>query len=396
MVNSQEITRPEYSPPSSVEQENSSRLQMIFEINRRDLSQMRVSKMLEQVIRMTQRTLNAAAASILLFRDSSQELYFEAATGTVGKALRQVKLNTQYGIAGQVARTGKPLIVNDVSRSTNFHKMIDDTTGFTTRSLLCAPLSVNNKILGVVEVLNKKDGTIFGEQDLETVISVANMTAMAIDNTRTHQTMLEAYKNTIKAMAAMVDARELYAKGHSLRVMEYIVKAGVVLCLNAEELEQLEYAGMMHDIGKMAVDSSILSKPGPLTSAEWKIMQNHPLAGADFCYEIPFLDKVGEIVLCHHEKYDGAGYPNGFSGEDIPLGARLLAVAEAFDTMTTDRSYRPAMPIDEAVRELNSYAGSQFCPVAVKALISALRLNTLKAAPRDLAQMKGLPDLGKL
>jgi HD-GYP domain-containing protein (c-di-GMP phosphodiesterase class II) len=392
VIHSQETPRSGPTPASQVQQENARSLEMIFDINRVDPSQIRVPQMLEQIIKMTQRTLNAAAASILLFRDNDQELYFEAATGPVSKALRQVKLNTQYGIAGQVARTGKPLIVNDVTRSANFHKMIDDTTGFTTRSLLCAPLCVNNKILGVMEVLNKQDGTIFAEQDLEAVVSVAGMTAMAIENARTHQTILEAYKNTIRALATAVDAKDLHTRGHSLRVMEYIVKAGAVLCLSEEELTMLEYAGMLHDIGKIAVDSSILSKPGPLTPEEWKIIRNHPLIGADLCMEIPFLEKVSEIVLCHHERYNGEGYPNGFKGEDIPLGARLLAVAEAFDTMTTDRSYRAAMPIDAAVKELNSYAGSQFCPVAVKALISGLRLNTFRIIPRDIGLQKDFPD----
>jgi len=378
MVNSRETIRSGAAPSSSMEEENNAKLETIYDISQRECTLTRIPQMLEQVIKMTQRTLNASAASILLFRDNDQELYFEAASGPVGKALNQVKLDTKYGIAGQVARTGKPLIVNDVSRSTNFHKMIDDTTGFTTKSLLCAPLSINHRTLGVMEVLNKRDGTAFGEQDLETVVSVATMTAMAIDNTRTHQTIIEAYKNTIKALAAAIDAKDQHTRGHSERVMQYIVKAGAVLCLSPEELELLEYAGMMHDVGKIAVDSSILTKPGPLTPAEWEMIRAHPSIGADLCMGIPFLEKVGELVLCHHEKYDGQGYPNGCKGEEIPLGARLLAVAEAFDTMTTDRSYRSAMSIEAAVKELNCYSGSQFCPVAVKALISALRLNSFR------------------
>lgn len=378
MVNS--LEKPRYGTTSAgpIEADANAKPETIFEIDRSTGAITRLPQMLEQVIRMTQQTLKASAASILLFRNNDQELYFEVASGPVGKALRQVKLNTQYGIAGQVARTGKPLIVNDVSRSMNFHKMIDDTTGFNTKSLVCAPLSVNRQILGVIEVLNKRDGSVFGEQDLEAVVSVATAVAMAIENTRMHQTMLDAYKNTVKAMGAAVDAKDRYAKGHSQRVMEYAVKAGAVLCLGAEELSILEYAGMLHDVGKIAVDASILNKQGPLTPAEWEIMYEHPVVGADLLKEIPFLENASELVLSHHEKYDGKGYPNGYKGEDIPLGARLIAVAEAFDTMTTDRSYRSAMSIDEAVRELNNCSGSQFCPIAVKALMSGLRLIPFK------------------
>ena len=360
------------------EKENKARLELVYEVSKKVGSVPRMTQMLEQVIKMTQQTLNASAASILLFKDSDQELYFEVASGPVGKSLRQVKLNTQYGIAGQVARTGRPLIVNDVTRSANFHKMIDDTTGFATKSLICAPLIVHRKILGVIEVLNKRDGSEFGEQDLEAVVSVATTAAMAIENTRLHQTVLEAYKNTITALAAAIDAKDPYTCGHSQRVQEYTLLAGAFLSFSNEEMETLEYAGILHDVGKIAVDSRILNKPGPLTASEWEIMREHPIVGADLLTEIPFLEKSSGLVLCHHERFDGKGYPNGNKGEDIPLGARLIAVADAFDTMTTDRAYRPAMSVDAAVRELHNGAGSQFCPVAVKAFISGLRLNTDK------------------
>ena len=378
MVDSIEKVRYGKTPSGRVEKDNITHLELLYEVNRKAANITRLPDMLEQVISMTQHVLDAEAASVLLFHDNDQELYFEVASGPVGKALRQVKLNTQYGIAGQVARTGKPLIVNNVTRSTNFHKLIDDTTGFSTKSLVCAPLCVSHEILGVIEVLNKRDGSFFDEQDMEVVVSVAATSAMAIENTRLHQTVLEAYKNTITALAAVIDAKDSYTRGHSQRVMEYSLKAGASLSLSPDEMETLEYAGILHDVGKIAIDSSILQKPGPLTPAEWELMYTHPAIGADLLKEIPFLEKASELVLNHHEKYDGKGYPGGLKGEEIPTGARLIAVADAFDTMTTDRAYRSALSIDTAVKELNSCSGTQFCPVAVKALLAGLRLNELK------------------
>jgi len=378
MVSSQEKSQPTAVLSGRVERENKARLELIYEVSKKVGSLPRMTEMLEQVITMTQQTLNASAASILLFRNNDQELYFEVASGPVGKALRQVKLSTQYGIAGQVARTGKPLVVNDVSRSENFHKMIDDATGFSTKSLVCAPLAVHRKILGVVEVLNKKDGSEFEEQDLEAVISVANTAAMAIENTRLHQTVLDAYKNTIKALAAAIDAKDPYTRGHSQRVMEYTLLAGTYLSFSSEEMETLEYAGILHDIGKISIDSTILNKSGSLNEEEWEIIREHPVIGANLLRGIPFLEKASELVLCHHERFNGEGYPNGLKGEVIPLGARLIAVADAFDTMTTDRAYRAAMTVDHAVEELHNCSGGQFCPIAVKAFTSGLRLNTGK------------------
>lgn len=378
MVSSPEESQPTAVLSGRVERENKARLELVYEVSKKVGSLPRMTEMLEQVIKMTQQTLNASAASILLFRDNDQELYFEVASGPVGRALRQVKLSTQYGIAGQVARTGKPLIVNDVSRSENFHKMIDDTTGFSTKSLVCAPLAVHRKILGVIEVLNKRDGSEFEEQDLDAVISVANTAAMAIENTRLHQTVLDAYKNTIKALAAAIDAKDPYTRGHSQRVMEYTLLAGAYLSFSPEEMETLEYAGILHDIGKISVDSTILNKPGSLNEEEWEIIREHPVIGANLMKGIPFLEKASELVLCHHERFNGEGYPDGLRGEEIPMGARLIAVADAFDTMTTDRAYRAAMTVEDAVKELRTCSGGQFCPLAVKAITSGLRLNTIK------------------
>ncbi|OGO19829.1 MAG: hypothetical protein A2Z15_00295 [Chloroflexi bacterium RBG_16_50_11] len=358
-------------PYGRIAQSNVTQLEKLYETSKKT----RLLDMLEQIIGMTQHMLNAEAASILLFRDNDQELYFEITSGPVGKALRQVKLNTQYGIAGQVARTGKPLIVNDVTRSANFHKIIDDTTGFSTKSLVCAPLSVRRKILGVLEVLNKRDGSVFGEDDMAAVVSVANTAAMAIENTKLHQTVLDAYKNTVTTLAAAIDAKDHYMRGHSIRVMEYSLKAGASIYLAYDEMEALEYAGILHDIGKIAIDSSILNKPGSLSPGEWEIVRAHPVIGAELLKGIPFLEKASELVLYHHERYDGTGYPDGLRGEEIPMGARLISVADAFDCMTIESSYRAALSTALAVKELNDCSGTQFCPKAVQALISGLRLN---------------------
>ncbi len=359
-----------------VEQENIARLEPVYGVNKKIRSSPRMTQMLEQVIKTTQKTLNITAASILLYGDNEEELFFEVASGPVGKVLRQVKLSTKYGIAGQVARTGKPLIVNDVARSEKFHKMIDDTTGFQTKSLVCAPLMVQQKILGVIEALNKLDGSEFGEQDLEAVVSVATTTAMAIENTRQYQVILDAFKNTISTLAATIDAKDPYACGHSQRVMEYTSMAAAYFSLSPEEADTLRHAAILHDIGKIEIDSCILGKPAPLTEAEWEIVHQHPALGANLLREIAFLEKASKLVLCHHERYDGKGYPEGLKGEEIPLGSKLIAIADAFDTMTTGRSYCPAVTIDQAVEELQDCSGSQFCPVAVKAFISGLRLHT--------------------
>jgi hypothetical protein len=143
------------------------------------------------------------------------------------------------------------------------------------------------------------------------------------------------------------------------------------MSLPPRDLQAIEFGALLHDIGKMGVNSRILCKPGPLSDEEWKIMRGHSVRGADVMEEIPFLKDAKNIVLYHHERYDGKGYPDSLKGEEIPIGARLVAIADAFDTMTTDHSYREALSVTEALNTLIDGIGTQFCPVAVEAFVAA-------------------------
>jgi HD-GYP domain-containing protein (c-di-GMP phosphodiesterase class II) len=352
-------------------------LDLLREVGKKVGSAPTLKNLIKQMTQMTQCTLGAVASSILLLDEAKQNLLFEVAEGESEEVLKQVKLSTQIGIAGWVARHRKPLIVNDVTRDAHFVGHVDKITGFDTKSVICAPLIVHRELIGVIEVLNKLDGSGFTEQDLDTLTAVASTAAMAIENTKLHQSVVDAYKSTIKALAAAIDAKDHYTCGHSQRVMEYALLGGDSLALPAEELEVLEYAGTLHDIGKIGVTDNILCKPGLLTDEEWVIIRQHPDIGYNILRNIPFLEKTKMLILHHHERYDGTGYPGGLKGEDIPIGARILAVADAFDTMTTDRSYRPALGIDSAFKELYACSGLQFCPVAVEVFVSGYN-NSLK------------------
>jgi putative nucleotidyltransferase with HDIG domain len=352
-----------------IELENNTKSDLIYKLSKKIGSVSSLSLLLEHIIEMTQKALKASAASILLFKDNEQELFFEAASGPVWKELKSVRVDTQYSIAGQVIRTGKPLIVNDVKRNRNFHGNIDDTTGFVTKSLLCVPLITPQKTIGVLEVLNRLDGKDFDESDIHILVPVALTAAMAIENTRLQQTILDAYKNTMITLVGVIDTKDPYTRGHSQRVMEYTLMASSALMLPPDKMEILEYAGILHDVGKVVIDSQILNKPEKLNASEWDIMREHPTVGANLLKNIPFLEKVSEIVLHHHEKFDGSGYPAGLKGEDIPLEARLITVADAFDTMTTDRPYRAALGYDYAIEELKKGIGTHFCPIAVNAFL---------------------------
>jgi diguanylate cyclase (GGDEF)-like protein/putative nucleotidyltransferase with HDIG domain len=176
----------------------------------------------------------------------------------------------------------------------------------------------------------------------------------------------------MESLSAMVDARDAYTAGHSRRVQALALTIGGRLGLSSAELEVLGWAGLFHDIGKVAIPDAILLKPAGLTDEQWAVMTSHSTEGASIISRLGFLSDAVPAIRHHHERYDGSGYPDGLVGEEIPLGARIILVADAFDSMLTPRVYRPERPIEVAIDELRRNAGTQFCPRCVAALEAAL------------------------
>ena len=181
----------------------------------------------------------------------------------------------------------------------------------------------------------------------------------------------------IESLSATVNARDAYTAGHSRRVRRISLAIGEELALPPEDLVPLGHAALFHDIGKLTVPDEILLKPSSLDEDEWKLMRRHSLEGARMIDALGFFEGVVPAILHHHERYDGRGYPNGLAGKEIPLGARIIHVADALDSMLTTRAYRPGRPARAALAEVRRETGRQFCPAcvaALKRLIGAGRL----------------------
>jgi len=356
--------------PGKVAQVGTTKIDLLEKLLARTRPEDKEEQLITSIMRMTHDALGASASSLLLLDEKTQELYFKFADGPVGQQLKRLHISRQSGIAGWIVRNGKPLVVNNAERNSNFYKMIDSATGFKTKSIIGVPIIVGDRVIGVIEVLNKADGTDFAKQDLKTMMEVAATTAMTIENVRMNANLLNSYKGTVDALVSLADAKETSGGGHSRRVSEYALTGAKELSLSKEEKRDIEYAAILHDIGKLSIPDSVLNKSEALTDEEWEMIRKHPTIGYNLLKGIPFLKVASKLILCHHERYDGKGYPQGIKSETLPIGARLIAVADAFDNMTTDHVYRKALTRQQAFAELYKHARSQFCPVAVKAFNS--------------------------
>ncbi len=199
---------------------------------------------------------------------------------------------------------------------------------------------------------------------------------------------LHLYTSTIKALAAAVEAKDPYTAGHSDRVTRYAEKIARQIGLTEEEVCRISYAAILHDIGKIGISSSILHKPGRLTPEEYQEICEHPAIGAHILSSIELLGDIIPMVYHHHEWYNGKGYPQGLAGEEIPLGARIIAVADAFDAMTSNRPYRTGLSFEQAVAEIQRQSGIQFDPRVAQTLLAILQ-------EEQVTEEKGVPAAGR-
>ncbi|HOR42106.1 MAG TPA: HD-GYP domain-containing protein, partial [Atribacterota bacterium] len=185
--------------------------------------------------------------------------------------------------------------------------------------------------------------------------------------------MRKMYLDTIRTLAATIDAKDPYTLGHSERVSQMAVQLAKRLGFVEPEIEYLEYAAILHDIGKIGIEDRILGKKDKLTEKEYEKIKEHPVIGANIIESVEFLKKCSKTVLYHHERFDGKGYPNQLKGEDIPKTARLLAIVDAYDAMNSDRPYRKKFSEEDILEELENESGKQFDPEMIKTFISLLK-----------------------
>ena len=261
-----------------------------------------------------------------------------------------------------ISNTKKEKFLNKYSRS---------SYGF---SLISTPIIFKNKLLGLIIIKkNLKISKPFNNDDLRFLCTLSSQFASSLQNANLYSELIDLYLTTIQSLAAAIDAKDPYTHGHSQRVANFSMMIAEELICSDEEMEVIKHTALLHDIGKIGIPEKILLKPGKLTDEEYHQIMRHPDLGTEIIKQIKYLDKVRICLKHHHEKYDGSGYPDGISKEDIPLGARIIAVADTFDAMTSDRPYRKGCNTDHAINEIKRFSGTQFDPEIVNAFIKAIR-----------------------
>ncbi len=232
-------------------------------------------------------------------------------------------------------------------------------------------MTIEGEIIGVVEAVNKKGGGAFDAHDCELLTAVASAAATAVHKARLYRDLDQLFFATIQALANAIEAKDEYTRGHSERIREFSTAIAGEMGITERELRDLTIAALLHDVGKIGVPEAVLRKEGKLTDDEYARVKRHPDIGADMLGSITQLAGAIPGIRFHQERYDGKGYPSGIAGTAIPLFARIIAVADTFDAMTSDRPYRKGLPEETALGELERGAGVQFDPACVEAMARA-------------------------
>ncbi|MBW3622475.1 MAG: HD domain-containing protein [Armatimonadetes bacterium] len=238
-------------------------------------------------------------------------------------------------------------------------------------SLIVAPVVLLQNLDGVVVVADKENGE-FGKEDEEVLVSIGDHAAIAAENQKLRRDLLDAYLSTITMLADAVEAKDPYTRGHCEQVSRFARHIADRLGMPEPERDIVCYAALLHDVGKIGVSDGVLNKPGPLLPEEFDLVRSHVRTGQTLILNVPALERVADVVLHHHEWFDGSGYPDGLKGEEIPLGSRIICAVDSYCAMITRRSYKEAYSEERARAELQRCSGTQFDPEVVREFMAVL------------------------
>lgn len=343
-------------------QDYSNRLERMLGITRDLREEIYGDILLEKIMDYALSITDSAAGSLLLL-DEKKKLVFKIVRGEKAAELLGTAVELGKGITGSVALEGKSLSISDVKKSELFNPQFDALTGFETKSILCVPLKTSSGVIGVLAVLNKEGGHHYRQRDEEILSYLAEQAAISILKTKFVEDQKNYEIHLTDLLLETIDFQQPEKKGHALRVARYSNVLAKALGMSMEEKKRLYFASLLHDVGFLKID--------PDEAYKKDVYMQHPVIGYEMIRPITFYTEIAPFILYHHEQYDGNGYPpTKRKGENIPLEARIIAIAEAFDAMTSPLSYKVPLTYEDALQELKQKAGTQFDPKLVDLFVS--------------------------
>jgi putative nucleotidyltransferase with HDIG domain len=317
----------------------------------------------EKILSMASEITGSRKASLMLIDPFNKTLKIKAFRGIDPKIAQKTSIRLGEGIAGRVALEGKPILVEDIFHSPYFR---DSYFGdYQSASFMSVPLLIKGEVIGVINVADKYDGDKFHMDELRLLVMLAQRGALSLENHALYESVYRNLMETLYSLVSTIEAKDPYTKLHSQRVTRLAVAIAEAMELPKEDIEVIKFAGILHDIGKIGIPDSILLKPARLNAEEYNIIKTHPSVGGRIIEPLNLLPKERELIRHHHERWDGTGYPDRLSREDIPLLARILSIADSYDAITSDRVYRKAKDMKDAIDEIRRCAGTQFDPAIV-------------------------------
>ena len=317
--------------------------------------------LLMSCVEMVAEVMDARIVSFMFFNEDGTDLSIRASHGLDAETVARTRVRLGDSVAGWVAQTSENLIVEDIEADRRFRRM--NHPQYETKSLLCVPLRVSGETVGVVNVNNKTTGAPLDQDDLSLLVAISRRVGVAIERVRAAGETGDI-SAMLATLRAIVRARRTRLLPGSRRLFKVATNLGKRLGMDEQDLEILGYVARVHDVGMLAVSEDLLGS-GRWSDSEHRQVEAHPQVGVQILRPIEFASKVNAIILSHHEHFDGRGYPRGLQGEEIPLGARILAVLDAYESMITGRPYRDPFTSAEALAELHRCGGAQFDPRVV-------------------------------
>jgi len=320
-------------------------------------------------------SLMHAERGFLMLRESNGELAVQIARGIAHINLDEEAFKVSKTVVRKVVDSGAPVLTTNAQADPRFDAQMS-VAAYQLRSILCVPLKLKDDLIGVLYVDNRAHAGIFKDNDLELISAFADQAAVAIDSARlfedlqeSHRELEKAYQATLEGWVRALDLRDKETEGHTQRVTVLTERLARSMGMEGQALVNITRGALLHDIGKMGIPDGILLKPGALTDEERTLIQKHPVYAYQMLSPIAFLVPAIDIPYCHHEKWDGSGYPRGLRGKEIPFAARIFPVIDVWDALTSDRPYRKALPQYEVRARIQADSGKHFDPVVVDAFM---------------------------